>query len=251
MTVIYMGLSGGACTGCSCRVPTVTSCTAPIYSFGTAAACSSSSTQGTLEVSSFSSTQACTTPSWVGGMFGTILGVQAGAFTPVLNGSCTPQGTATPGPASWATTSRFCATTTIGGGCTSGQVCAPVNNMPKCTMFDGARVCQSGTSMSAWNTGATDTRMCGACSCGSPTGHGCSNMRINVGTDYTCSPQVTATVSSGQRYCYSSNGVYSPGIVFSGSPTQPTGCPASATASGSLTATGPKTVCCVGMPTTP
>jgi hypothetical protein len=114
-------------------------------------------------------------------------------------------------------------------------------------MFDGARACQTGTNATSWNTGATDTRTCGACTCGNPTGHGCGNMRINVGTDYTCSPQVTATLSSGQRSCYTNNGVYSPGIVFTGAPTQPTGCPASATTAGVLTATGPKTVCCLGV----
>jgi hypothetical protein len=71
-------------------------------------------------------------------------------------------------------------------------------------------------------------------------------MRISVGTDYTCAPNVTATLTSGARYCYTNaSGVYSPGIVFTGSPTQPTSCPASAQASGFLTVTGPKTVCCL------
>jgi hypothetical protein len=71
-------------------------------------------------------------------------------------------------------------------------------------------------------------------------------MRINVGTDYTCAPNVTATLSSGQRFCYPNNtSVYSPGVIFTGTPTQPTSCPASSTVSGSLTPTGPKTVCCL------
>ena len=67
-------------------------------------------------------------------------------------------------------------------------------------------------------------------------------MRIIVGTDYTCS--ATTTLASGQRYCYAGNGVYSPGLVFSGTATQPT-CAASAPTSGALTATGQKTLCCM------
>ena len=53
-------------------------------------------------------------------MFGTIYGVQAGAFTPTLSGSCVPQGTATPGAPTWATSGRFCAATMVGGGCANG-----------------------------------------------------------------------------------------------------------------------------------
>ena len=73
-----------------------------------------------------SSTQACTTPNWVGSKFGTIYGVQAGAFTPTLNGSCAPRGRRRPGPPTWATTGRFCAATMVGGGCANGLVCVPI-----------------------------------------------------------------------------------------------------------------------------
>jgi hypothetical protein len=245
-TVINKAPTGGACTGCSCRVPTVTACTATIASYATAADCGTASNPGTIAVNPFSSTQPCTTPSWPGSASGTIYGIQPGPFTPVLSGSCTPTGTATPGAVTWAVQNRFCAATMVGGGCQTGQFCVPVNAAAKCALFDGTHSCPAGTNADAWYTGVTDTRTCGACSCGAPTGQGCSGMRINVGTDYTCSPNVTATLTSGQRYCYTNaSGVYSPGIQFTGSPTQPTSCPASAQASGFLTQTGPKTVCCL------
>jgi hypothetical protein len=99
--------------------------------------------------------------------------------------------------------------------------------------------------MALYYTSYTDTRTCSSCSCGSPTGQSCSAMSINVGTDYTCSPNVTATLPSGKRYCYTGTGVYSPGIVFTGTPTQPS-CPASSSMTGGgLNPTGPKTVCCM------
>ncbi|HEY7375778.1 MAG TPA: hypothetical protein VIF57_26710, partial [Polyangia bacterium] len=244
-TVINKGLTGGACAGCSCKVPMVTACSATIASYKTAADCGTASNQGTAEIT-FSSTQACTTPNWVGSSFGTIYGVQAGPFTPTLSAACTPSGTPAPGPVAWGASNRFCATTTMGGGCQTGQVCVPVNTAVKCAIFDGAHSCQAGTSADAWYTGSTDARTCGACACGGATGQSCAGMTLDVGTDYSCGT-ITAMLASGQRFCYpaSGTGVYSPGLIFTGTPTQPTSCPASAPLSGALTATGPKTVCCL------
>jgi hypothetical protein len=244
-TMIYSGISAGACTGCSCRPPTVTACTTTVASYTTATDCATATNPGTA-VTTFSSTQACTTPNnWATTVGGNILGVQVGTFTPTLSGSCTPQGTSQPGAVTWGTTSRFCATATVGGGCAAGQACIPVTSAPKCAMFDGmAHTCQAGTSGATWYTGSTDARTCSACSCGSATGQSCSGMILDIGTDYSCGT-ITAMVSSGMRYCYTGNGVYTPGMIFSGTPTQPTSCPASSTLSGSLTPTGPKTVCCM------
>ena len=114
----------------------------------------------------------------------------------------------------------------------------------KCALFDGTHSCPAGTSADAWYTGETDSRSCGACACGSPTGQGCAAMILNIGTDYSCGT-ITAQIQSGQRHCYTGNGVYSPGMIFSGSPTQPTSCPASAPVTGALSPTGSKTLCCL------
>jgi hypothetical protein len=132
----------------------------------------------------------------------------------------------------------------VGAGCATGQICVPAATPSKCVMWEGLHTCQAATTTTYWNTGFTDTRTCGACTCGAPTGQSCAGMRIQVGTDYTCSPNVTATLSSGQRYCYPGNGVYSPGLIFTGTATQPT-CAGSATTGGLLTPTGQKTLCCM------
>src|SRR4029079_10386542 len=114
-------------------------------------------------------------------MFGTIAGIQAGTFTPTVNGTCAPSGTATPGTAGWATSGRFCAATMVGFGCPTGQACAPIvtSTSSKCVMWEGLHTCQAATTTTYWNTGFTDTRTCGACTCGAATtGQSCSSMRI-------------------------------------------------------------------------
>jgi hypothetical protein len=236
---LVAGPNAGGCTGCSCRPPAVT-CSATVYSFGTPTACGSATTPGVAELT-FSSTQPCTVPSWIGSTQGTIYGVQASAFTVSLAGTCVPSGTPTLAPVDWTSTVRFCATSTVGGGC-GRQACVPVVAPVRCAMFDGARPCPPDTSTSYWYTGASDGRTCSSCTCGTPTGASCSGLALSVGSDFSCST-VTQTVGPGQRKCYAGAGVNSPGLVFSGAPTTPT-CAGSSTVSGTITPTGMKTVCC-------
>jgi hypothetical protein len=243
-TDVYTLMSGpnaGGCTGCSCRPPTVT-CSATVYSFGTATACASATTPGVAELT-FSSTQLCTVPSWIGSTQGTIYGVQASAFVVSLSGGCVPSGTPTLSPLIWVNTSRFCAPSMVGSGCGGGQVCAPPVAASRCAMFDGAHPCPPNTTASYWYTGASDGRTCSSCACGTATGASCSGVALSVGSDYSCS-MVTQTVGPGQRKCYPGAGVNSPGLVFSGAPTTPT-CAGSSTVSGTIAPTGMKTVCCL------
>ena len=237
---IMSGMSAGGCSGCSCRPGAVT-CSTNISSFGSGADCNNSGLTGRFETT-FSSTQPCTAPSWIGSTLGTIYGVQATPFIASPNGACTPQGAPTPSAVSWASTMRFCAAPMVGTGC-GAQACVPLISPAKCAMYDGVQRCQPGATSTSWNTGASDSRTCGACSCGSPTGGSCSGMVLNVGSDFACMT-VTATLSSGQRRCYAGSGVNSPGVIFSGTPTQTT-CSASAPLSGSVMATGSKTLCCM------
>jgi len=236
---IVNGMSAGLCTGCSCRPPTVT-CSTIVSSFASFNDCTNSAIVGTQETT-FNSTQACTTPSWLGSTLGTIYGVQTTMFTPILSGACVASGTATPVPVTWSSTSKFCVPT-VGGGCGSGQVCVPATAVPKCTMFDGSPSCPAGTTRSEWYTGAADSRTCGACTCGSANGANCINVTLKVGSDYSCNV-TTLNIVSGQRQC-TSTGINSPGLIFSGTPIQPT-CAANAETFGAVGPTGPKTICCM------
>ena len=129
------------------------------------------SNPGTLETT-LSSTQACTTPDWVGSTFGTIYGVQAGAFTPTLNGSCAPSGD---GDARARRPGRRRAASArprwSGAAAPPGRPARRLSRRPsKCVMLDGLHTCQAGTTTTYWNTGFNETRTCGACTCGAPTG---------------------------------------------------------------------------------
>jgi hypothetical protein len=240
VNTLMSGPDSGSCTGCSCRPPTVT-CSATVYSFGTATACGTATTAGVAELT-LSSGQPCTVPSWSGSTQGTIYGVQASAFAVSLGGGCVPSGAPVRSPLSWTNTGRFCAASMVGGGCSGGQMCASTVAAPRCTMYDGAHACPPGTVTSYWYTGANDGRTCSSCRCDTASGASCSGVALSVGSDFSCAT-ITQTLGPGQRKCYSGAGVSSPGLVFTGAPTTPT-CAASSTMSGLVTPTGMKTVCC-------
>lgn len=242
------GLMATGCTGCTCAQGTAAlTCSAQIYGYGTAAegtAMCTGNTGGTL-VATLTSAQACTTPNWVSNT-GFVYGIRATAFTGTPSGVCSPGGTATKGAPVWGATTKFCTVPAVGAGCPTGQVCMPrpVVAAGACLLMEGAKTCPAGLKQSAWFTGFTDTRTCGACACGAPTGGDCASMLIGAGSDYTCPPSsVLGYVRSGDRLCLP-NGAYSPGLQFSGTPVAPT-CAANSTVSGTLSATGPATLCCI------
>jgi hypothetical protein len=99
-----------------------------------------------------------------------------------------------------------------------------------------------GSSQSPWNTGYSGSQTCGPCTCGSQTGANCDNVVLTNGSDYTCSGYGTATAAGG-RLCFPTGGIYEPGVQFSGAPAAGSCQPMSA-ATGTLTMTGLKTLCC-------
>ena len=234
MTALYQTLSGGACTGCSCRPPTLLvvqrhDCLLRAPRPIVRSASNPGTSEGIVELD-----PGVHDAELGGQQLGQVYGIQAGAFQPTLTGSCVPQGTPTPGAAGWATSGRFCAATMVGAGCATGQICVP--NVPptpsKCVMWEGLHTCQAATTTTYWNTGFTDTRTCGACTCGAPD-------RTELRRDahpgrhrLHLSPHVTATLSSGHRTATRATAVLLARARSSpGTATQPT-CPGSATLRG-------------------
>ena len=78
----------------------------------------------------------------------------------------------------------------------------------------------------------------------SAVGRELRDVRLSVASNSTCdSSSSVAQLASGAHVCASPGGLYRPSIVFTGQPTAPTCLPQN-TSSGSLTPTGPQTVCC-------
>jgi hypothetical protein len=239
------GLSGTACTGCSCGAGATISCQADIYEYDTTASCMDTTQTGTY-VHTLDVTEGCFTPAWQS-LTGFILGVGTPLFKSLAGGACLAAGVPRAGDPTWATTSKFCSVPSVGGGCGAGSVCLPrpVVASGACLLMDGARTCPASTRASSWYSGFSDARVCGACTCGAPTGGDCGSMIIGVGTDHSCGdPPPNGYLRNASRSCYTGIGVYSPGLQFVGTPISPT-CQPSSTESGALTPTGPETVCCL------
>jgi hypothetical protein len=164
-------------------------------------------------------------------------------MTPMYPG-CTATGTPTAGAPIWTTTTRFCATTLRGGGCAAGSACVPAipNTPQRCVMTAGSRSCPAATQRTDWYTTYTGNFTCNPCSCGEPSGASCAGARIVVGSNGGCTNQ-TQVLGSGQSFC-SPTGIANPGIVFTGVPTAPTCVPMNSS-SGSLSPSGPQTICCL------
>jgi hypothetical protein len=242
-TALMKALQPTGCTGCTCARP-ATSCSTTVSSFSTAAACSG----GTPNTpSQLTPAMGCVKPEWYNTSLNSF-GVMASAFMPSVSGACQPTGAAAPGTPTWGVTNRFCATSTIGGGCATGQICVPVVPSPpqRCVLYDGARTCAAGQTADAWYTSYSGTGNCSACSCTQTAAASCSAMRINIGSDWTCGPVPVAMITAGgQRACFPNNGIYEPGVEFVGTPTPPT-CQATSTpGQGTLMQTGQKTLCCL------
>ena len=204
------------------------SCSATISSFGTAADCRTRPTPARPR-DRLSSTQACTTPTGWAACSATIYGIQAGAFTPTLTGSCAPQGTPRrPGPPPGRRPTASARRRWSAAGCADGAgLRARSTSGAKCVMWDGPHACPAATTPTYWYTGFTDTRTCGACTCGAPDrtellrdAHPAS--APTTPARRTSPPRCRAASATATRATASTR----PGIVFTGTPTQPT-CPGS------------------------
>ena len=244
MMNVMQNLTPGTCSGCSCSRP-ATTCSTTVAAFDSPGACQAGMS---LPPVPLPANMPCMKPEWMLPSLNAF-GIVAGPFTPTVNGACTPSGTPVAAAPTWATSGRFCSTTTIGGGCNAGQVCVPNITTPpgRCQMFDGAHACPTGATSTAWYTGYSGTQTCSACSCSQTAAASCAAMMINIGSDYSChppaSPIIATITAGGQRACFSQT--YEPGVEFVGTPTPPTCQGTSSPGPGTLSPTGLKTLCCL------
>jgi len=241
---VRSGPTGAACTGCSCGPAAATCDNASVVTYTTAAECQGDIAPKATTPPTFTRADGCKVPQYMGGFLG---GIKVAPMTPTL-AACTASGTPSPGAVTWASTTRFCATTLRGGGCPQGRVCVPkapgLVPPPPCLMYTGLRACPAGTTKlqnADWYTGSSDGRSCSACTCAGPTGGSCAGVTIHIGNDYTCSPN-NGDLAPGTKMCYPST-IYVPGLRIDGNGTAGS-CAPRTTTSGTITPTGPRTICC-------
>jgi hypothetical protein len=244
---VRAGLTGAACAGCSCGPSAATCPPATIFSYQTPAACAGDTANGggdPVVPGTLTAADGCKTPNYVTTPGGFIDGIRVAPMVPAM-AACAPSGAATPGPATWAATAKFCPTVLRGGGCGVGQVCVPklpAATSKLCAMYTGAHACPAGTTRLQnldWYTGSTDTRLCDACTCGTPTGGSCAGISVQVGSDYSCGVN-DGKVAPGGKVCVHT---YSPGLQLSGAGTAGS-CKAASATTGALTPTGRRSICC-------
>jgi hypothetical protein len=107
---------------------------------------------------------------------------------------CTPSGTPTFDPVSWASTAVFCLPEHTGAGCGKGKACVPAEAPSWCTL--GSSGCSSDYTddRGTWYEGVDDQRSCSECQCGLGTAD-CSASYIGVYSDGACSTTPTSLQS--------------------------------------------------------
>jgi len=104
-----------------------------------------------------------------------------GLDIPITGAACTAAGgVPTLPPVTWSEQARICSGAVLGGGCGTGEVCAPRPTDPfeaaHCIVRTGNVNCPTGpySVKTLVYTGIDDTRDCSSCSCEDPTGMSCS-----------------------------------------------------------------------------
>lgn len=240
--VIHRKLADGGCAGCACDVPTPT-CTGDVWYYESINACSlGTNTSGGKFAGNYG--EACS-PNPInsgGGGLGFVFGVRTGAWK--IQETCLAGGTASPVPATWGTTLKFCRANAEGKGCGAGNTCVKKTaTAPHCALAAGTSSCAGfGMAQSDWYTGFTDSRACGACGC-KASGGSCDPVQLAVGSDYACYPTPVVNQASKQCFTNQPNGVYSPPVQLVNKAKAGT-CTTGAPVMGSLDPTGQSTLCC-------
>jgi hypothetical protein len=162
---------------------------------------------------------------------------------------CKPSaGSALPPAPKWKTLALGCGSLSLSPGeCTGGSVCVPQPGAPflggACVLRTGDEQCPAGpyTKRSVVFGAAEDTRACSECSCGGPAGGSCQGT-LSLKSGVGCTGQSLGSAAvPGCAAKPSGSGYLIANVSFVGAT-----CPATGgTPTGTVTPTGPTTVCCL------
>ncbi len=148
------------------------------------------------------------------------------------------------------TNGRLCQADKVGGGCRSGQVCAPkpANGLQACVAKDGRAACPFGFDQrSTAGTTANDGRSCNGCTCGSPSA--CSGGSVSLYGNSMCKTvgSFSGAENLGTACDATTEDNFNATFVRVTSPSGGCGAPTSKGAPGGmLSFTAERTVCCKG-----
>jgi hypothetical protein len=226
----------GGCSGCSCTPSLV--CATTLHQFP-ANTCAGSTMDWPID----------NTACWPINLTTRAAGVDLITSLP----HCAPSGVPGVPPATWAQSAQFCQTTEVGFCPTAGSVCvAKTGGSKHCTLDAANASCTGNYALQGggtWYTGVTDNRTCGAsCVCGNPSGGSCGTQAF---------PKVFQNQAAG---CGGAAATFNPGTclnnlglssylgatvsVAAGSESLPA-CQPSNAVSGTATASGQSTLCCL------
>ena len=237
---LHGGLTGGnASCSCSCGTPTGTTCGSATLNAYLDSACTGLRNNGTVPPNTCSP-----------------LGANSNYYTltvpDVTGGSCAAALAKNIPVATWNT--QFLSCTSSGGftsvGCSADQVCAPRPSAPfdsqVCIYTSGDVTCPSGSTYSnrfVRYANYTDTRDCTTCSCGTPTGSCGGRVDFRSSTSLGCNINPKSQITPGQCVALSLT-INSDLQEYVPAPA-PTCAPSTGSVTGSLSATGPTTFCCL------
>jgi hypothetical protein len=237
---------GASCTGCQCGQSVVTSCSATLTTYFTAAECQAGTNGKVVATISTTDANTCPVPDT---NTANVLGAGLSPWN-VVSTTCVASGAPVRPTPSFATSTSFCKAARVSDvgktGCAAGSVCMPKPATGgSCVLLADAGACPAGTKASmVVYAGIQDNRTCAACSC-TLQGANCDNLVVQMGSDYSCGVDME-DIKGGARNCMptQTTGVYVPGYHLTGTPTNGTCNPASGL-SGPLTPTGGRALCCL------
>jgi len=165
----HTGPAGAAqCTACTCGALQGAACAPPdLTCYAGSTTCAGTATDLTVQLEN----GACDKPALPG-----VVVLQASCkltspATVSAAGTCAPSATDFPNKQSWATRIDACGADTSAGACGAGKVCVPDGSGAAgeslCIRQDGTATCPAGWTKVIQGYGSsTDTRACGACTCG-------------------------------------------------------------------------------------
>lgn len=181
--VVGQGLqASAACGACGCSAPDA-QCYAPMTTYG-----SNDCTGPYIHAASVTTAAICV------GAEASTTGMRSIHFGSVrlYPGPCQP--TNPIAATTWTERTRFCGTIHLGGGCATGQVCAP-KATSRCALAGGSRACPAGyakANQASWYAGVDDQRVC-PCSCDAATGLSCAGFTMELLGSMCADPYATVT----------------------------------------------------------